>query len=167
MTQNVIDQKRPCWLTAPFASNGDCTITDGQKGVPQSGEGIVNVQTGFPAVFSERRVRGGKSVTRKDMNAILNQVSSLHHYFQYMGRNPYNPEVSPYPKGAIVWYSDAEYVNTVDNNSETPDNNSWIKLNDLSGNLGSIGQNGVSSMTETSGQIYNLLSLLTNSISMM
>lgn len=166
MTQSVIDRKKPCWLTDSFASNGDCTITNGQKAVPQSGEGIVNVKTGFPVAFSNRRAIDGKSVTRKDMNAILNQISSLHYYFQYMGRNPYNPEVSPYPKGAIVWYSDAEYVNTVDNNSETPDHDSWVKLDDLSGNLGSTGQSGVGETVETS-KIYTLLSILSNSISMM
>ena len=138
MTQETISQKPPKTFATPFADSGD------KNAIPDTGVDAVNIQQGFPSIFSTPRANSGKSVARRDMNGILNSLSSLNYYFQYMGRNPWVSGTS-YPKGAKVWYDNAEWISPFDNNTTAPGGqnedgeDAWIAINDLGGTVGGSG----------------------------
>ena len=142
MTQETISQKPPKTFATPFADSGD------RNAIPDTGVDAVNIQQGFPSIFSTPRANSGKSVARRDMNGILNSLSSLNYYFQYMGRNPWVSGTS-YPKGAKVWYDNAEWISPFDNNTTAPGgqnedgDDAWIAINDLGGTVGGSGDDAV------------------------
>jgi len=133
MTAAEIKTCLPAQFTHPIAISGDRNTIQGTDSIANN----VSQLKGFPSIFSTPRSESGKSVARKDMNALFNMVSSLNYYFQYMGRNPWisKDTYGGYPKGACVWYSDAEWVSTADSNKTVPGASgaSWTKLSTASG----------------------------------
>ena len=162
MTQETISQKPPKTFATPFADSGD------RNAIPDTGVDAVNIQQGFPSIFSTPRANSGKSVARRDMNGILNSLSSLNYYFQYMGRNPWVSGTS-YPKGAKVWYDNAEWISPFDNNTTAPGGqnkdgeDAWIAINDLGGTVGGSGD-GDSGTTLDLQKIVEELTLLNDNI---
>ena len=155
MTQETISQKPPKTFATPFADSGD------KNAIPDTGVDAVNIQQGFPSIFSTPRANSGKSVARRDMNGILNSLSSLNYYFQYMGRNPWVSGTS-YPKGAKVWYNNAEWISPFDNNTTAPGGqnedgeDAWIAINDLGGTVGGSGSGSQTDLTEVLNAISDL-----------
>lgn len=102
----------------PFAITGDKTA------IADSDSANVNMQTGFPSVYSVPAANGGKYVARGDMNALLNLSTNDLFYHKCGGLNTFDAEfavkVGGYPKGAILKYIDGtdiyDVISLVDDN---------------------------------------------------
>lgn len=132
-----ISNHLPIQFECPIAVSGDTNNIQGMDSIVDN----VSQVKGFPSKFSTPRADGGKSVSRKDMNALFKMVSSLNYYFQYMGRNPW-VSGTKYPLGAIVWVYNAsdgggEYICITDNKSGSTnpanDTTNWKKIGTATG----------------------------------
>lgn len=112
---------KPYKFASPIAISGD----RGDKEIPvetTTDPTVISQEFGFQAPFSNPRKDQGRSIPRTEFNAILYAISSLRHYFQYMGRNPWSEDLANagYPLGAIVWHDGAEYENALEGNHTEP-----------------------------------------------
>ena len=102
----------------PFAITGDKTA------IADSDGANVNMQTGFPSVYSVPAANGGKYVARGDMNALLNLSTNDLFYHKCGGLNTFDAEfavkIGGYPKNAILKYIDGtdiyDVISLVDDN---------------------------------------------------
>lgn len=116
MTSSNIPLRKP--FASPFASG--VTLTP----IPDAGTDTVNMEDGFPSVYSVPAAEGGKYVKREDMNALLNLATNDLFYHKCGGLNTFDADfaakVGGYPKGAILKYVDGtdiyDVVSLVDNN---------------------------------------------------
>lgn len=116
MISSNIPSRTP--FASPFASG--VTLTP----IPDAGTDIVNMEDGFPSVYSVPAAEGGKYVRREDMNALLNLATNDLFYHKCGGLNTFDADfaakVGGYPKGAVLKYVDGtdiyDVVSLVDNN---------------------------------------------------
>lgn len=116
MTSSDIPSRKP--FAKPFASGASFTP------IPDAGTDTVNMEEGFPSVYSVPAAEGGKYVGRNDMNALLNLSTNDLFYHKCGGLNTFDADfaakVGGYPKGAILKYIDGtdiyDVVSLVDDN---------------------------------------------------
>ena len=116
MTSSDIPSRKP--FAKPFASGASFTP------IPDAGTDTVNMEEGFPSVYSVPAAEGGKYVGRNDMNALLNLSTNDLFYHKCGGLNTFDADfaakVGGYPKGAILKYVDGtdiyDVISLVDDN---------------------------------------------------
>lgn len=129
--------EKPTLITVPFAKDGNYNEIATKSTESSLAKGIATYQSGFPPLTMTAISAGGVPPSGKDMNGILNDITTAIRYSMSGGLYSYNADFSAaidgYPKGAIVASSDGSKIwwNGVEDNNTDPDSTSvsgWKNL---------------------------------------
>ena len=135
-------------MPMPFAGATGAALAS----IAHTSGSVVNFPDGFPQNYSAPHSKGGKYITRGEMNAIGHLATVEGFYRQCGGLNLFDQEfcncIGGYPKGAVLDYLVGNKLTSIislrDNNDSNPydgaiDGVNWMYLNRDSGDL----ENGV------------------------
>lgn len=139
---------KPIAMPMPFGA--DDTNNYAIPGLVHSASSV-NFPDGFPVAYSSPHSRGGKYVTRKEMNGIGN-VASRYEFFRRVGGivtfdSAFATAIGGYPQGAVLDFVDGMNVHkvysTVDHNrvnfvENGVDGVNWVYMNQDKGSIETV-----------------------------
>lgn len=134
-------------MPMPFAGATGAALAS----IAHTSGSVVNFPDGFPQNYSAPHSKGGKYITRGEMNAIGHLATVEGFYRQCGGLNLFDQEfctcIGGYPKGAVLDYLVGNKLTSIislrDNNDSNPydgaiDGVNWMYLNRDSGDLENV-----------------------------
>lgn len=144
-----------------FGVNGDKNAIPTNSSTSTLSDGAATFDSGFPPLTMTAISAGGIPPDGKDVNGIFYSVTLKQQWSDSGMSYPFNADFSTaiggYPKGAVIPFStlDGSWLNTINNNSSTPENNGstssgWVPS--FSYGSSSVVASGSSNITLTSLQ---------------
>ena len=118
----------PSKILKAFGLNGPKNTIPVDSSTTTDNNGVATFDKGFPPITMQPLSAGGKPPAGKDMNGILNAITTQQQWQNAGGSYPFDATfasaIGGYPSGACVPSSDyaGYWQNTVDGNSTNPEN---------------------------------------------